>query len=462
METELSTALAERIREATGENVYLCYHCVKCTSGCPLMEYFDLAPNQVMRAAQLGFEDMIFGSRTPWICASCETCTTRCPQGIDVARVMDFVVSEAGQRGIEPKVPKAALFHKVFLRDVNVLGRAYELGLIVEMNLRTGQPFNDMDMGLEMLKRRKVRLLPEVVLRRRRKERLTPAARPPNEVGYFPGCSLHSMAEEFDHSTRAVMKALGLIPIEPEGWVCCGSTPAHRVDHHLAMRLPVESMVLFEQEGLDEVILPCAACFNRFRAARRTLQRDPKLRDELRREIGVEPPERLEVLSLLSAIQERVGLEAVAEKVEHPLEGLKVACYYGCLLTRPPSVTGAEDHEYPMAMDHLMKALGATPVDWDYKVSCCGASLSLTQKEIVLDLSRAILENARARGADLLAVACPLCHANLDGRQMQMQDMEPMPTLYFTQLMALALGMPEAAALKRNMVDPRPALAGVM
>ena len=92
MATELSTALADRIQEAIGENVYLCYQCVKCTSGCPLAEHFDLAPNQVLRAAQLGMEDRLFESRTPWMCASCQTCTTRCPQGIDVARVMGFLV----------------------------------------------------------------------------------------------------------------------------------------------------------------------------------------------------------------------------------------------------------------------------------------------------------------------------------------------------------------------------------
>ena len=152
MGTQLSTDLADQIRQATGENVFLCYHCVKCTSGCPLASYFDLAPNQVMRAAQLGMEEMVFGSRSPWLCASCQTCTTRCPQGIDVARVMDFIVSEAVARGIEPKVPEVAMFNKVFLRDVDILGRAYELGLIAEMNLRTGQPFKDVDLGLEMFK----------------------------------------------------------------------------------------------------------------------------------------------------------------------------------------------------------------------------------------------------------------------------------------------------------------------
>jgi heterodisulfide reductase subunit B len=457
METTLSTQLAERIREETGENVFLCYQCIKCTSGCPLAEYFDLAPNQVLRAAQLGMEERLFASRTPWLCASCQTCTTRCPQGIDVARVMDFLTAEARRRGIEPKVPDVALFHKVFLRDVELLGRAYELGLMAEMNLRTGQPFKDIDLGLEMMRHGKIRVVPEFVRRRggRTKE---PPTRAENEVGYYPGCSLHSMAEEFDRSTRAVLEALDLKPVEPDGWVCCGSTPAHRVDERLATRLPLESLVLVEQEGLDEVALPCAACFNRFRAAARHLAQDPALKQSLEHELGVAYHEGVEVLSLLDLIERRVGVDAVRARVVQPLAGLRVACYYGCLLTRPPSVTGADDAEYPMAMDRLIQALGAEPVAWDAKVSCCGASLALTNLDIVLAMSRAVLENARARGADVVAVACPLCHSNLDTRQSKMDLTNPIPVLYFTQLMAVAFGMTPQAALSRNLTDPRPVL----
>jgi heterodisulfide reductase subunit B len=457
METQLSTDLADRIRQATGENVYLCYHCVKCTSGCPLADYFDLAPNQIMRAAQLGMEDAIYQSRSPWLCASCQTCTTRCPQGIDIARVMDFIVSEAMSRGIEPKVPQVALFNRVFLRDVDILGRAYELGLIAEMNLRTGQPFKDLDLGLEMFKHRKIDLLPEVVRKRRRKTPLAPASRPANEVGYYPGCSLHSMAKEFDVSTRNVLENLGLKPVEPDGWLCCGSSPAHRVDHRLSVQLPLESLVLVEQEGLGEVVLPCAMCFNRFRAAAHELRLDPELKESFDHELGYEYNDSVKISSMLDVIDKRVGLEAVKASVARPLTGLKVACYYGCLLTRPPKVTGSTDAEYPMAMDRIIEALGGTPVLWDYKVACCGASLSLTRTDIVLEMSRKILANALARG--VVAVACPMCHANLDGRQTQMEDLQPMPTLYFTQLMAVAQGHPEQAALERTMVDARPLLA---
>lgn len=460
MATQLSTNLANRILEQTGENVFLCYNCTKCTAGCPLMDYFDLGPNQIMRAAQLGMEELIFDSKSPWLCASCQTCTTRCPQGIDVAKVMDFIVMEAGNNGIEPKVPEIALFQKVFLRNVDILGRAYELGLMVERNVRSGKLFRDIDLGFEMFKHRKLKILPEIARRNRRKD--APVDPAPNEkmIGYYPGCSLHGMAEEYDISTRAVLNKLDFQPIEPEEWVCCGSTPAHRVDRHVATKLPLENLILLEQQGFDEVTLPCASCFSRFRAATHELREDPALKENLTQEMGYEYKDSLNVLSLIEFLKERVGHKRIESEVVLPLEGLNVACYYGCLLTRPPSIINLDplETEYPLAMDRIMKSLGATPIDWDYKVSCCGAALSVTFPDIVMEMTEKILENARLRSADIVAVACPLCHANLDGRQAQMVDVPKMPALYFTQLMALAFGIPSMAKLERNIIDPKPVL----
>jgi heterodisulfide reductase subunit B len=167
----------------------------------------------------------------------------------------------------------------------------------------------------------------------------------------------------------------------------------------------------------------------------------------------------VEVNTLTQTILKRLGAEEVASKVKKPLEGLKVVCYYGCLLTRPPQVTGAEHPENPTDMDELVEALGAEVVDWSYKTCCCGAAHSLTRPDIVLNLSSSLIHHAQEAGADVIAVACPLCHTNLDARQFQMDVEEPMPVLYFTQLMALALGLPEKkAALHKNLTDPRPLL----
>jgi heterodisulfide reductase subunit B2 len=456
MSVEVSTGLAERIQRATGENVYMCYQCVKCTSGCPMMNFFDMAPNQVMRAAQLGLEKEVFDARTPWMCASCQTCSTRCPQGVDIARVMDFIVSEAVERGIPAKVPEVALFNKVFLRDVKLLGRLFDLGLMAEVDLRNWSIVRDIPLALALLRKGAIHPIPEV-----RRVRFHPHAeqapvRAESEIGYYPGCSLHGIASAFDVSARAVMESFGFTPIEPKGWVCCGSTPAHRLDERMAVRLPMINMQLLDQQGFREAALPCASCFSRFRVALHEWRTRPETRERIDLEMGEPYPDRVEVRSLLDFVIQRVGIDRVEGEVTQPLHGLKVACYYGCLLTRPPKVTGSVDYEYPHGMDRLMQAIGAEPVEWDMKVACCGGSLAMTRTEVVLELGKKIVDNARERGAQAIVVACPLCESNLQARQEQMHVEPRMPIIYFTQLMAVALGRQKDAALGHNLIDPRP------
>lgn len=448
--------LARRIQQELGQNVYLCYQCVKCTSGCPVAEFFDWQPNQIMRAVQLGQEDIALGAQTPWLCAACQACTTRCPQGLDINAVMEFLTREAKARGYEPQVPAVDIFNQAFLREVKLWGRAYELGLVAEMNLRTGNLFANLDMGKEMIRKRKVAFLPSLV-RPPRKVKPQPDAK--NAIAYYPGCSLHSTAKEFDQSTRAVSAVLELNLVEPEGWICCGSSAAHRVDPQEAVRLPMENLALIERSGFDEVTMPCAACFNRHKTALYEIQHHPERKAQVDQALGYDYQDAVQVTSLIEAIIEHVGTEKVAEKVQRPLEGLNVVCYYGCLLSRPPQVTGEEHPENPTGMDTLMAALGANVIDWSYKTTCCGAAHALTRPDIVLKLSGNLIDHAREAGADVIAVACPLCHSNLDTRQAHMDLDKPMPVLYFTQLLALALGLPEeAAALDKNLTDPRPLL----
>lgn len=166
----------------------------------------------------------------------------------------------------------------------------------------------------------------------------------------------------------------------------------------------------------------------------------------------------MQVNTLIETITAHIGPEKIAAKVRQSLKGLRAVCYYGCLLTRPPQITQAAHHENPTNMDELMSAIGVDVVDWSYKTSCCGAAHSLTRPDIVLKLSGQLIEHAREAGAEVMVVACPLCHANLDARQFQMKQAQPLPVLYFTQLMALALGLPDKAALNKNLIDPRPVL----
>jgi heterodisulfide reductase subunit B len=453
----INTDLARRIEEALGENVYLCYQCVKCTSGCPIGEFFDWQPNQIMRALQLGQEDIVLRSETPWLCACCQTCTTRCPQGLDIAGIMDFLTQEALEQGIDPPVPEVDHFNQAFLREVRLWGRAYEPGLLVEMKLRDPSSlFDDLDLYTRMLKKRKVSFLPSLGRPPRRAKPIPGAAK---AIAYYPGCSLDSTATEFNRSTKAVCEALGLNLIEPKGWVCCGSSAAHRSDHDAALRLPMQNLALIEQSGFQEVTMPCAACFNRHKTAQYEIRHDDRRKATVDKANGYSYQDSVRVSTVIQTLLENVGADEVAARVQKPLEGLRIVCYYGCLLTRPPQVTEAENPENPTDMDEIVAALGAEVLDWSYKTQCCGAAHFLTRPDIVLSLSSNLVNHARAAGADAIAVACPLCHTNLDARQFQMDVEEAMPVLYFTQLMALALGLPEKeAALQKNLTDPRPLL----
>ena len=453
----ISPDLARRIQDELGENVYLCYQCVKCTSGCPMGEFMDWQPNQVMRALQLGQEDIALGSQTPWLCASCQTCTTRCPQGLDITAIMEFLTREALRRGMKPQIPEVRVFNEAFMREIKLWGRSYELGLLVEMKLRNRDLFSDMDLAVKYVAKNKLGFFPSPTRPPRHAKPLPGAA---DAVAYYPGCSLHSTAAEYNRSAEAVCDALGLRLVEPKGWVCCGSSAAHRADPEAALRLPLENLALIEQSGFHEVAMPCAACFNRHMATLHEMRSDRAHKTRLSDEIGYDYQDSVQVSTLSQAILEHVGPEKIGKAVKTPLKDLRLVCYYGCLMTRPPEVTGAQHPENPTELDELMAALGAEVVDWSYKTVCCGAAHSLTRPDIVLKLSGDLIGHARQAGADAIAVACPLCHTNLDARQFQMKLDAPMPVLYFTQLMAVALGLPgKDAALHKNLVDPRPVLS---
>ena len=453
----INSELARRVQEELEQNVFLCYQCVKCTSGCPVGEFLDWQPNQIMRAIQLGQEDVALESQTPWLCASCQTCTTRCPQGLDVAGIMEFLTREAVGRGIEPPVPEVDHFNRAFMREVRLWGRAYEPGLMAEMTLRNPQGLReDMGLYLRMLKKRKVSFMPSI---KRPSRKVKPVSGAADALAYYPGCSLHSTSSEFNKSAQAVCSALDINLIEPDDWLCCGSSAAHRTDPDEAIRLPMENLALIEQSGFTEVAMPCAACFNRHKVAQFEIRHDSRHKDEVDQAIGYDYQDKVKVSTLTQAILNHVGVDGVAEKVKKPLEGLRIVPYYGCLLTRPPQVTEAENPENPTDMDRLLEGLGAEVVDWSYKTSCCGAAHSLTRPDIVIELSSDLIGHARQAGADVIAVACPLCHTNLDARQFQMNIDTPMPVLFFTQLMAIALDLPlKFAALEKNLTDQRPLL----
>ncbi len=263
------------------------------------------------------------------------------------------------------------------------------------------------------------------------------------KYAYYPGCALHGTNLDYDESTKAVADALGIELEEIPNWSCCGSTPAHSTDPYLAASLPARNL-LAAKEISNDVVFCCAACFSRFKFAQKSLEDEPELRERLSKTIPLEDIAGMRSRHLLDVLLNDVGLEKITQTKEKDLSGLKVACYYGCLLTRPPKVAELDDPEYPMFMDTLLRAVGAETVEWPFKTECCGASFSLTRTDIVLRLVRDILETAKEAGADCIAVACPLCHTNLDMRQSDVESRYGVkyriPVVYFTQLLGLAFG----------------------
>jgi heterodisulfide reductase subunit B len=383
-------------------------------------------------------------------------------------RIVDSLRIMAAREGIKPAVPPIPAFYKSALWGIKLFGRMYEAGLMGDLYLRMalsgdldyGQFFNkDIPLALKMFRAGKLSPLPP--LRRSAKHaRKVASDAERQKVGYYPGCSLHGTAVEYDLSTRAVAEVIGLDLVEPDGWVCCGTTPAHSTDHLLSTVLPMKTLKRVEQSGQSYVTVPCPSCFIRMRAAMRDVATEPQLGERVQAEIQYTPSSEMVVDHLLTTIDEKVGVDPVAAAVTHPLDGLKVVCYYGCVITRPPELTGATEYEYPMSMDRLMQAVGAETLDWSYKTECCGVSLVFAQLPVVMDMSRKVLDNAKAVGAEAIVVACPLCQANLDMRQRQIEEEYGqeynLPILYFTQLMGLAFDLePADLGLEKHAVSAK-------
>jgi heterodisulfide reductase subunit B len=265
------------------------------------------------------------------------------------------------------------------------------------------------------------------------------------KYAYYPGCSLHSTGKEYDHSMRAVFDALDIELEEVKKWFCCGSTAAHNTSRLLATSLPMANLALLEKMGLAEVVVPCPECFSKFKTAQHTVGNDSEIRHQVEEAIEAECNPKVKVYHPLEVLASEPMLSKIESTVEKDLSGLKVVCYYGCLITRPPKVVQFDVCEYPQSMDRVLDAVGVTTLDWNYKTDCCGASFAMTKPDIVVDLCHKIIEGAKAVGADAIAVACPICHTNLDSRQVDIAKAYDtdydMPIFYFTQLMGHAFGI---------------------
>ena len=279
---------------------------------------------------------------------------------------------------------------------------------------------------------------------------------------YYPGCSLHASAKEYDESTRGLFKALKIGLTEVPEWLCCGATPAHNVDELLSLSLCAKNFSL--ADGVEgDLAVACAACFSRLKTTQHRLKENDIKRKQVEKAIAAPVSLDKNVKHLLDILARDFGLDRLQGAVTKPLTGLKVACYYGCLLTRPPDVPELDCCEAPTIMERVIAATGAETVAWSHRLECCGANFTLSRPGVVLKLSGDILASAKRAGADCIMVACPLCHGNLDIRQAEIEgatgEQFGLPVFYMTQLLALAVGVsPGKLGFDSMIVNPGPLL----
>jgi heterodisulfide reductase subunit B2 len=280
------------------------------------------------------------------------------------------------------------------------------------------------------------------------------------KYAYYPGCAAESTAQDQHLALKAVAKALGIDIIEPKGWTCCGSTPAHNTNKLLSLSLPAANLMKAKEMGLD-MIVSCAACYNRMKVANYEIQHKPEVREEVARTLGRDYDGTVKVKHFVEVLLEDIGLDTIKNQLTHTLNGLIAASYYGCLLVRPNEVTNFDDPENPTSMDRLIDMMGGESLDWPHKVECCGGGFALSRPDIVIELSASVLEMATISNAECISVACPMCQINLDLRQKDINKNKDtnynLPVVYITQLLGLCLGIsPKALGMNKSIVTPKP------
>jgi len=280
---------------------------------------------------------------------------------------------------------------------------------------------------------------------------------------YYPGCSLKGTGRAYEESLLAVLRALSVDVKELEDWNCCGATTYMSVDELASYALAGRNLAMAARENQD-IMAPCSACYLVLNKTQHYVHDYPDIRTVVERSltaIGLTYSDKVQVRHPLEVLLHEVGLPAIAAKVKVPLKDLKVAPYYGCQIVRPYATF--DDQLNPTSMDRLLEACGAKIVSYPLKTRCCGGSQKGTLPEVGLDLIRYLLVEAQKRGADVIATVCPLCQFNLDAFQQEAQNdpkLPSMPVVYFSQLMALALGAPATAiGLQRGLTSVQPILA---
>jgi heterodisulfide reductase subunit B len=274
-------------------------------------------------------------------------------------------------------------------------------------------------------------------------------------IPYFPGCTLHAKARGFDASARTASAALDILLEELPEWTCCGAAFATAGDS--AMGLVAPARILASARPADRLLTLCSFCYHTLKRTNHALAHDAERRAKVANFIEADYQGEVRPVHLLEVLRDELGFDALASRVRVRLGGLRAAAYYGCLLLRPPEEMQFDDPERPALLESLLRALGCEVVEFPHATECCGSFLSVSAPEAAADCSNRILTAAGKRGAQVVVTSCPLCQHNLDRAQ---GGAGRLPILYFTQVMALALGCGDGSlCLEAHAVDPRPALS---
>ncbi len=272
------------------------------------------------------------------------------------------------------------------------------------------------------------------------------------KISYYPGCTLKNKAKNLEDTALAALDALGVEYDELERWNCCGAVSSLTDDDLIHQVAPVRDLIRVKEQGLSKVMTLCSMCYNTLARANLLIKEDPEkkktLNDFMDEEIDYEGE--VDVVHFLDFLRDDVGWDKVKAAVKKPLDGLKIAPYYGCTLLRPREVA-IESTDAPTALPDLLRALGAEVVDFSASAECCGSYQILGNPEDALACVASIVDSAGQGGADIIALSCPLCEYNIGKRQPDAlklkEGLKEVPTLYFTQLLALALGLDAEAGL---------------
>jgi heterodisulfide reductase subunit B len=288
----------------------------------------------------------------------------------------------------------------------------------------------------------------------------------------YPGCSMETSARAYYDSLKAISKPIGLGLKEIKDWNCCGATEYLGISLTPAYALIARNLALASKasNGTREVVAPCSACYLNLAKADYYMREQPRLGRMVNEALAAGGlsynPGSLDVRHLLDVIVYDIGLEVVAKNVTKPLTGLRVAPYLGCMVPRPDYEHRWSDHEYPIELDLLLKALGAEVIDFPLKTECCGGHMPHIGPETAFELIRRLIATADEHKADVMVTLCPMCQLNLDGYQGETNRFfgtnYHMPILFFTQLMGLAFGIePKELGFGLELVSARSVLDAV-